>query len=469
MGRDVWELNSRTGYTYSTPYFYTGTALAGVPKFVDCAEQADTFNNDCRQLKVCVMTNTVTQDIVEAHLPGSATMLTQSHVELFELFANGTCNVIAGDTVLIFEQRVREVGYIGDYKFAKKLLSHEHLALLTREDAPDWADFCNWVLHALITAEALNITQQSAHTFAKSNMFGPEYENMFIQAIAAVGNYGELYERHYKGILPRSRYNMINTGDTGLIVSDPLGNLDVDEESLSSKDLPNPLPNGTIEAVVQRGHLLCGVIPDDDNVDDRHRPAFAFFNASSQEWSGLDVDLCRGLAASVSAGKHIDTVFVNLSSRETRYISLANSTVDVLAGDMVSFTNDLLEPSSGRGFFFGTPYFYHEREGGNADESSGARALVTRHDDRQRSDLTKWITHATFYAEEKGITQRNASMMPIVELFGISYRQMFRDAINATGNYGEIYSRNVESYIPRSGRNLLNVDDTPQFYPIPFL
>ena len=90
MGRDVQETFTRTGYTYSTPYLYTGTALAGVPEYVDCAEEAETFANNCRHLQVCVMINTVTQDLVEAHLPGSATKLVDSHGALFEQFANGT-------------------------------------------------------------------------------------------------------------------------------------------------------------------------------------------------------------------------------------------------------------------------------------------------------------------------------------------------------------------------------------------
>jgi hypothetical protein len=42
--------HSRSGFSYSIPYFYTGTALAGVPTFVDCAQNADTFFDDCRHL-----------------------------------------------------------------------------------------------------------------------------------------------------------------------------------------------------------------------------------------------------------------------------------------------------------------------------------------------------------------------------------------------------------------------------------
>ena len=34
--------------------------------------------------------------------------------------------------------------------------------------------------------------------------------------------------------------------------------------------------------------------------------------------------------------------------------------------------------------------------------------------------------------------------------------QALRDAVSAVGNYGEIYDRNLQSLIPRSGGNLLN-------------
>jgi hypothetical protein len=413
------------------------------------------------------MIHTVTQDIVAANLPGSVTRLVEGHGQLFQEFANGTCNVIAGDTVNIVEQRVRETGYTGEYKFADKLLSHEHLALLTRQDDPEWADFCNWVLKALVTAEAQNITQATAHNFATTGLFGPEYEHLFINAIAAVGNYGELYERHYGTTLPRSELNQINRIDrndnntSGLLVSDPLGTLLVDH--LPMEDLPKPIAGGTLETVSSRGYLTCGVISHDSNNNTRY--GFAEQNLTSELWHGMDVDYCRALAAAVSAGRQIRTEFVDLSDHETRFWHLANHSVDVLAGDIVRLATDVREPTTQQGFTFATPYFY---EPATTIGKGYARALVTRQDDPQWSDLAQWITQATIYAEENDISQSNASKMPVVGLFGDKYKQMFRDAINATGNYGEIYHRNVQRYIPRGGRNLLNTQDGPQFYPIPF-
>lgn len=102
--------------------------------------------------------------------------------------------------------------------------------------------------------------------------------------------------------------------------------LNIDEESLPVEDLPKPVPGGTMEAMVNRGHLLCGLTT---NV-----PGFAEFDGV--EWSGMDVDYCRGLAAAVSAGKEIDIVFVELYDSTTRYVNLANKTVDVMIGGNIA-------------------------------------------------------------------------------------------------------------------------------------
>ena len=98
--------------------------------------------------------------------------------------------------------------------------------------------------------------------------------------------------------------------------------------------------------------------------------------------------------------------------------------------------------------------------------SSGqAFALATREDDFQWSAFAYWIVTATFSAEEENITQSTSNKMPLVNLFGPDHSRMFRDAIVATGNYGEIYARSMQSFVPRSGRNLLNDNSMgPQFY-----
>jgi hypothetical protein len=98
-------------------------------------------------------------------------------------------------------------------------------------------------------------------------------------------------------------------------------------------------------------------------------------------------------------------------------------------------------------------------------------ALVTRQDDHQWSQLVYWINTALVYAEERNITQDTAAEeMPLMETFGPSLKNMFRQAVNAVGNYGEIYARNVQDEAPRGGPHDLNIDwSGPLLYPSPGL
>ncbi|CAB9505640.1 Putative amino-acid ABC transporter-binding protein YhdW [Seminavis robusta] len=454
MARDVYQQESRHGFAYSDPYFYSGVTMGGLPTFVDCVDRGDEFSGDCRKLVVCVIAATVTKDIVNKHVPGSSTLLVANGPELIQSFVNGTCNVMAGDILEIYEDRIRQVdNYTGEYTFSSRgLWSFDPLAMITRQSDPQWAAFCNWVLRALITAEYLDITQATADSFANTTLFGEEYQDMFVQAIRAVGNYGELYAKHYEGRVPRQGMNVVQRGGpnkTGLLVTDPLGKILIDE-SLHQGALPEPVKGGTLESIRQRGFLRCGLVGE--------RAGFAEYNETSQVWSGMDVEFCKAISASILTGE-VDTIvyqsFYNLPSMQ--FAALSNEAVDVLAGGTMQMNANVKEPTTGQGYSFSPPYFY---------EAWGAvRTLVTTQDDPQWSDLVRWVSQATVYAEREGITQQNASLMPVVELFGTELRQMFRDAIMATGNYEELYQRTLAEHVPREGWNLLNPGNGAQLFP----
>lgn len=76
----------------------------------------------------------------------------------------------------------------------------------------------------------------------------------------------------------------------------------------------------TLETVKKRGQLVCGV--------DGSLPGFSLFNAV-KEWEGMDVDLCRGVAAAV-LGDATKVKFVPVSARD-RFDKLVAGEFDVLA------------------------------------------------------------------------------------------------------------------------------------------
>jgi len=78
----------------------------------------------------------------------------------------------------------------------------------------------------------------------------------------------------------------------------------------------------TLDAVKKRGELVCGVTGT--------VPGFSFFNAV-QEWEGLDVELCRAVAAA-TLGSSSKVKFVRLTPQR-RFEALAAGEVDMLASN----------------------------------------------------------------------------------------------------------------------------------------
>jgi ABC-type amino acid transport substrate-binding protein len=321
--------------------------------------------------------------------------------------------------------------------------------MVTRGNDVEFAGFCNWILQALVAAEAMNITQERAREFPTTHVFGDRYTNMFIDAIAAVGNYGEMYARNFEERIPRQGMNLITDGSNGMLYAHPFGDLEIYGADL---DKVGATPNGTMESIESENSFRCGVVGG--------RPGFAAFNETSQEYTGLDVDYCRAVSAAMFSADVQHVEFITLSSVDAGFSALANEKIDIFAGAPYNMENDVLEPTTGLGFAFSPCYFFEGQYG------SSALSLATREDDSQWSDFVRWIVWSIVYAEEAGIAKNDAIEMPFVDLFGASYHRMFRYVILGLGNYGDIYERNLGSLLPRFGANMLHDGDSPRLRPL---
>mmetsp|Transcript_6684 Transcript_6684/g.8738 ORF Transcript_6684/g.8738 Transcript_6684/m.8738 type:complete len:231 (-) Transcript_6684:48-740(-) len=88
--------------------------------------------------------------------------------------------------------------------------------------------------------------------------------------------------------------------------------------------------------------------------------------------------------------------------------------------------------------------------------------MVTREDDKQWSDFVNWVFRSLVAAEEQNITSSTASKFMTTTVFGDKYKDMFVNAIQSVGNYGDIYRRHMERIIPRDSLkpNMLNNGST---------
>jgi general L-amino acid transport system substrate-binding protein len=315
----------------------------------------------------------------------------------------------------------------------------------------------------------------------------------------------------------------------------------------------------TLDAIKQRGQVVCGV-----------NTGLAGFSAadSSGNWSGLDVDMCKAVAAA-TLGDATKVKYVPLNAQQ-RFTALQSGEIDMLSRNTTfTLTRDgslglhqtVVTYYDGQGFMVpvkskiksakqlkgqtvcvqsGTtteknltdysrannlgikPVVFEKVEAATGAYFSGRCVAYTtdasglasvrnkeaknpadhiilpeliskeplgpmvRRGDDEWFAIVKWTIYGLLEAEEYGVTQANVDQLktgatdPVVQrllgttedtgkLLGLDKEWMVR-AIKATGNYGEIFERNVGPKsalgLPRGVNNLWNKGGLMYAYPI---
>lgn len=451
MERDLFETRTSTGYSFSVPYLYVGLQAAGDPFFVlQCADRSFYHLDECSDLRVCVQQDSTHEKVLSELLSIRKIVPVDGVNSLRQGLVEGQCNVIVHEGHNLAEILVRDAGYTGEYTFGHQLYSKEPLAILSRSNDAAFSDLVNSVLQALMVAEDKGITQKTAQDFpvteyglGTANSVSYINPTAYRDAIAAVGNYGELYERFLEPLLPRQPLNMGYTAgaqnENGLLYAHPFGKIDQARDD-------TPL-GATLRALLEQGFLRCGVRTD--------QPGLAWEQLSEAKadthYSGMDADYCRAIAASLFAGSGDSVRFVPIQGGQQGAQLLLEGKVDVVAGAPWTLEMDLQEPTTMSGFSLSQPYFY-----GSISNNMETACMMTRQDDAEWTTFVYWIITATIYAEEKGIHSDTSNEMPEVYLLGPIFQRMLRDPILVVGNYVDIYERNMQEFVPREAPNTLN-------------
>mmetsp|Transcript_16351 Transcript_16351/g.22788 ORF Transcript_16351/g.22788 Transcript_16351/m.22788 type:complete len:655 (+) Transcript_16351:97-2061(+) len=423
MDRDVHQAAAKTGFSFSTPLFYDGAIFGGLSTYLECADRRDAFFGVCKGVRVCITEGSSTYNVVSDFLPDSIFRQVK-YEDLVKGMKDGTCNVIVETSIDVSLHKVREAGFDDDdYKVGKNYFSKTPLSTVVRQDDQQWADFVNWVIKAFFVAEQQNITNANAQEFMTTDVFGPEYKNMFINAISAVGNYEQLYMKHLDESIPRGGLNVINNGSTALLYAPPFGTI---------KDETTEVKNSImIETIQERGVLHCG-------------------ERKSETWSELGAEYCKALAASLFNGDTSKIKFIEIASDNDGLSMLDSGNIDVLSGGPVNLLGDVGGATElDFGHTFSLPYYY---------EGNDEIALVTQESDPKWSDFVYWTVAATLYADEYQIKQDFYLDMPVVKVFGPRLEDMFRQTIKAVGNYREMNAKLVDDDVDQGARNEQNLN-----------
>ena len=192
------------GLSYSVPYLYGGLGFTGQSAFVNCADNdIQTFGN-CSSLTICINEESIFLRDLQVRIPQRHIIVENSWLNLAEAFQAGKCNVIASESAVLIAASLRGLGYSGDLAIGKREYTSEMWGLKTLDSDPIWHNFLDATMMALLAAEQAGVTKEDAYRMGKTSIFGDEFEDMFINAVSAKGNYGEkLHCGIFKAVLRR--------------------------------------------------------------------------------------------------------------------------------------------------------------------------------------------------------------------------------------------------------------------------
>ncbi len=168
---------------------------------------------------VCIRTGTTTElnlaDFFRTNNMSYEPVAFETVEESITAYSSGRCDVYTTDVSGLAAARTT-LENPSAHIILPQIISKEPLAGAVRQGDEQWADIGRWVVNALINAEELGITQANVKALAKTAGNNPSINRMLgsesdmgamigldkawaVRAISAVGNYGEMFERHLGG------------------------------------------------------------------------------------------------------------------------------------------------------------------------------------------------------------------------------------------------------------------------------
>lgn len=207
----TWTLQRDTelGFNFGPVVFYDGQGFMVAKKLgVKTAKELNGAT-------VCVQPGTTTElnlaDYFRSNKMEFKPIVIEKVDELLAAFFSNRCDVLTSDSSALAAYRSGRASNPDDYVILTERISKEPLAPVVRHGDDQWFDLVKWVVFALMQAEESNITQKNVDEMTKSEDPGIKRmlgvtpgmgkalgldEKWAYNAIKAVGNYGEIFEKH---------------------------------------------------------------------------------------------------------------------------------------------------------------------------------------------------------------------------------------------------------------------------------
>lgn len=206
-----WTMRRDTGYgvTFLAPLLYDGQAFM-VPQSLGVVSAYQLDN-----LRVCVLDEgDELQALQEFSFTNQATyneVLYEDREDLAVAYGEGRCDTVSAPASWLNAMR-RSLPSPQTQTILPERISKSVFGPVVREDDDQWAKIVQWTAYALINAESMGVTSLNIQSLSAAKThrirrllglegaFGPALglsPDFMKKVIAAVGNYGELFERNF--------------------------------------------------------------------------------------------------------------------------------------------------------------------------------------------------------------------------------------------------------------------------------
>ncbi len=227
-----WTLTADTsGLEFGPPIFYTGEGI-----MVRADGGAKTWN-DLNSKTVCVVKGSTAESLILPYATSQAIFLqlisppSDTLQGAWQNLQDGRCDALSAERVqlLMLQKRATDPQSYLVWDGANDVYTHEPYAPIIRNDDEQWSNIVRWTMLGLVQAEQMGITSVTVESLVRqvdTKTKTPETDDVYLarvgperarfldpsfgigarlglapdfmrQAIVAVGNYGEIYERNF--------------------------------------------------------------------------------------------------------------------------------------------------------------------------------------------------------------------------------------------------------------------------------
>jgi general L-amino acid transport system substrate-binding protein len=208
----TWTLkrDAKQGVDFTTIVFYDGQGfMISKALGVDSATKIDGAS-------VCVTAGTTSElnlaDFARLHGLKIEVLVFDGKKEALGAYSTGRCDAFTTDVSQLASLRTT-LANPQDHQIMPEVISKEPLSPLVRHGDNQWKDIVTWVINGLIAAEEYGVTaanvlemKEKSNNPVVQRMLGKSGDtgsylgldkDWMVRALQAVGNYGEIYDRHF--------------------------------------------------------------------------------------------------------------------------------------------------------------------------------------------------------------------------------------------------------------------------------